>query len=93
MNRYIVISFLIHLLISLVFIGDPEYGMLGYILLPFILTNLLGMILIFMGKQIVGARIYLIACFIFIPIGAIGIWGARKIIDQKKKEVFNESLK
>ncbi len=87
-----IIGVIIHTLMSLILINDPEYSFLGYGIGVIVLVNILGMLLMASKKTILGARIFMISSILMVPIGLIGALGARKIIDEKKKEEFYNNL-
>ncbi|TAJ11444.1 hypothetical protein DMA11_16780 [Marinilabiliaceae bacterium JC017] len=91
-NPLIIVGFVIHLLITVMLFGDPKYSMLGYVFMPFVIANVIGIILMLLKHIVVGARIFMISSFVFFPIGAIGVLGARKEIDKIKKESFINNL-
>jgi hypothetical protein len=83
-----IIGVIIHTLIALIFINDPEYSFLGFGIGVIVLVNILGMLLMAAKKTILGARIFMISSILMVPIGLIGALGARKVIDEKKKQEF-----
>ncbi|MBK8806146.1 MAG: hypothetical protein IPO21_05695 [Bacteroidales bacterium] len=46
------------------------------------------MLLIINKKSVIGAKVFLYSSIIFIPLGIIGMIGARKIIDADIEEKF-----
>jgi hypothetical protein len=91
-NKQMIIALIIHVLIALSFISDPDYSFLFYFVGVLVLFNIMGLIMIQMGQKIMGARVFMISSAILTPIGLIGAFGARKIIDEeKKKEFYNSS--
>ncbi len=93
MNTKIIISLIIHFLITLSILINEEMYVLGIISLVFFLCNILGIIIIKIGKIEAGTKIYMISCFFYVPIGLIGIWGARNILDEYHIKKFNEKIK
>lgn len=76
----------IHALIALSFLGDPEYSFLFYFVAAIVLANVIGILLIVSDKKTLGAKVFLISSAVMVPIGLIGAFGARKILDERKKE-------
>lgn len=87
----IIIAVIIHSLIAISFIGDSDYAFLPYFVGAIVLFNLIGIIMIASRKIILGAWVFMISSALLVPIGLIGVLGARKIIDEeKKKKFYNE---
>lgn len=87
-NGKIIAAFIIHLILTFLVFLDPQYPEIGFILIPFLIGNLIGLILIVSNKVVAGAKVFLISSCFFIPIGVIGILGARQIIDTIKRKEF-----
>ncbi len=85
------IAVVIHTLIGLILLADPDYGFMGYFVGIIVLLNIIGIALIKSGKIILGAKVFLISSAIMVPIGMIGAIGARKIIDEENKKEFYNS--
>jgi len=84
------IGLAIHTLICLIQLAQPGI-FLFYFTLPFVLLNVIGIILIISGKIKTGAIVFMVGSFAFIPIGIIGIFGARSILNKlKQKDFFSE---
>jgi hypothetical protein len=66
--------------------------LLFFICLFFLILNLIGIILISMKKIKVGLYVFMAGCFGFIPIGLIGLFGARKALDNLKKAEFKDEI-
>ena len=92
LNIKLIIGIIIHFLISILMSFDAEYLGIGYFLFPFVVGNLIGIILITLQKEIIGAKIFIISSVVFVPIGLIGIFGAKEIIEKINKEKFLEQL-
>ena len=87
-----IIGVVIHTLMALSFIDDPDYSFFFYMIALIVLLNIAGIIIIKSGKIILGARIFMISSAVLTPIGLIGALGARKIIDEeKRKNFYNET--
>lgn len=54
----------------------------------FVALSVVGLIVIATGNKRLGAILAMIGCVIFVPIGLIGVFGGRKILDELKKEEF-----
>ncbi len=91
-NSFIIIGFIIHAVLTALMFTDSDYSFLGLIFIPFVLANIVGMILIGMKKTALGARIFMYSSFIFVPIGLIGILGARKELNILIKDKFYQDL-
>lgn len=87
-NGQMIAAAIIHTLLTLFLSVDPEYSFLALFTGAIVLTNLLGMALIASGHKKTGAKIFMLSSLLLVPIGAIGAFGARKIIDQEAKEKF-----
>ncbi|MDM8162074.1 hypothetical protein QUH73_19810 [Labilibaculum sp. K2S] len=83
-----IVAVIIHSLMALSFLGDPDYSFLSYLVGAIVLCNIIGIVLITTNKKILGAKIFMISSAILVPIGLIGAIGARKIIDEEKKKNF-----
>jgi uncharacterized membrane protein HdeD (DUF308 family) len=83
-----IVAVIIHALIALSFVGDPDYSFLFYLVGVIVLSNIIGIFLIISDNKILGAKIFMISSAILVPIGLIGVFGARKIIDEEKKKDF-----
>lgn len=79
-----VVSLVINSFITLSLFFSQEYHELSLYILPFCVVHLIGVVLIALGSKKVGAYIVFASAIAFVPIGVIGIIGARKILDQLK---------
>ena len=88
-NDYIYFAFAIHIIVTLL-AGMEEEILLIIMLIP-LLGNLVGLyFLSFTNKIKLGAKIFMISSFFFVPIGMLGIIGCRKVIDNlTEKDFFN----
>ncbi|MBA4682002.1 hypothetical protein DP090_009125 [Pseudomonas sp. MDMC216] len=68
----------IHLLAVIWISMEPRYEGLFVWMLPFLALNLLGMLLVMLDKTKLGAILFIIGCVPFVPVGVIGILGAKK---------------
>jgi hypothetical protein len=86
-NSQMYIGFAVHVAITLLAGIDDE--ILLFVMLVPLLGNLVGLsILNFTDNIKLGAKIFMISSFFFVPIGLIAIIGARKILDQLKEQEF-----
>lgn len=93
-NGQMIAGFVIHVFLNFCMFFHPELPETGWVLLPFTLTNLVGLFLITVGKTMPGAKVFMISSFFYIPIGLIGAMGAKKLIDaQNKKRFITQSIK
>lgn len=88
MNKQLTVALVIHIVIALSFIADPEHYFLSYVVGAIVVFNLIGMAIIQFGNKVVGAWIFLVSSAFLLPIGLIGAYGARKIIDDEKRTSF-----
>jgi len=86
-NKLIYIAFTIHIALSLIMGLEEEILMvIASVLLA---GNLVGLyFLSFTDKIKLGAKIFMISSFFFVPIGMIGIIGCRKITDHLTEQEF-----
>lgn len=70
----------IHLLAVVWISMEPRYEGLFIWMLPFVALNLVGMLLVALDKTKVGAILFIIGCVPFVPIGLIGLLGAKKLL-------------
>jgi hypothetical protein len=85
------IGLAIHSVVCMIQFFQPEQ-FLFFIYLFFLVLNLIGIILISMEKTKVGLYVFMAGCFGFIPIGLIGLFGARKSLDKLKREKFIDEI-
>ncbi len=82
------IAFAIHCIIVLSFAidGDPIRNQVALFCTIPLAINLVGLLLTLVtNKTLLGAKLFKYTCFIFIPIGVIGILGANKLIESVNK--------
>jgi hypothetical protein len=70
----------IHLLAVIWISVEPRYEGLFVWMLPFLLMNVAGMLLVMLNKTKLGAIIFIVGCVPFVPVGVIGILGAKKML-------------
>ncbi len=86
-NNLIYIAFVIHVALSLLAGLDEE--IILYIMSIPLIGNVVGLyFLSFTDKIKLGAKIFMISSFFFVPIGMIGIIGCRKVIDSLTEKEF-----
>ncbi len=86
-NKLIYIAFAIHIAITLLAGIDEEVLML--IMSVPLLGNLVGLyFLSFTDKIKLGAKIFMISSFFYVPIGLIGVIGCRKVTDSLTEQEF-----
>lgn len=84
------IGLAIHTFICLIQLAQPE-AIIFYFTLPFVLLNILGIIFIVSGKIKTGAIVFMVGSVAFIPIGLIGFFGGRSVLNKlKQKDFYNE---
>lgn len=89
LNGYVVASFVIYIVITfVVLVGYPEMPFLFWLFVGMAGVCLLGIILVVGGQSKTGAYIYLVGSIGFVPIGILGMVGARKVLDQLEQESF-----
>ncbi len=86
-NKLIYIGFVIHIAITL--LAGMEEEVLMLIMAVPLLGNLVGLyFLSYTDKIKLGAKIFTISSFFFVPIGIIGIIGCRKATDHLTEQDF-----
>ena len=88
-NPLLIIGLLVNILITILIKASGRYDILFFeISMIFIFLNIIGWLLIFYNKVRLGAIIYIIGCVLFIPLGIIGIIGAKKSMNNYKINKF-----
>ena len=87
-NGQMIAGFIIHVFLNFCMFFHPELPEMGIVMLPFTLANLVGFVLISLRKPIAGAKVFMISSFFYIPIGLIGAFGAKKLLDERNREQF-----
>ncbi len=86
-NDSIYLAFAIHIAVTLL-AGMEEEILLLIMLVP-LAGNLVGLyFLSFTDKIKLGAKIFMISSFFFVPIGMLGIIGCRRILDSLTENEF-----
>ncbi len=81
-NTYMIAAIVIHLVLLLIFFFGNEIDGLAYIVLIGFLLNLIGVVLIVTDKPKSGAITFIVGSLFYIPIGLIGIWGGKLVLDE-----------
>lgn len=90
MDYRIFIGVVIHALIVLALGAVPDMRMLALLLAPFLLLNVIGMALIWFGVLKAGCITCMVGSAAFVPIGMIGFFGARAMLDRQRRQTFME---
>lgn len=89
LNKHIFIALGIHILLGLALLASPDYYVLGYLIGVIVVFNVLGIVLIKSGQRILGARIFMIASAILVPIGMYGAISTIRVIDEENRKAFS----
>lgn len=68
--------------------GDYPNGLVAFMAL-FLVMNVLGLLLIAMDNVRAGCVLFMIGSVVFVPIGVIGLIGARNVMDELKRQSFS----
>ena len=86
-NNLIYLGFAIHIIVSLLAGLDDEVILL-FMAIP-LLGNLVGLYFLSFTDHIkLGAKIFMWSSILFVPIGLIGVYGCRKVLDSLNEEEF-----
>ncbi|HDZ55779.1 MAG TPA: hypothetical protein ENI17_04150 [Pseudomonas xinjiangensis] len=77
---------LIHALVVIWVASDPHYAELFIWIIPFVILNVTGILLVIGGQARLGAIVFIVGCIPFVPVGLLGILGAKKLMDNLKRE-------
>ncbi|MDC1105411.1 hypothetical protein OAT16_01820 [Prolixibacteraceae bacterium] len=91
-NAGMIIAVVIHIFITLLLFSDPDKSQIGFLGLAVVIGNILGILLVAIGKKEAGYKTFMISSFVLVPIGLIGAKSARKELDEIKNEKFKDSL-
>ncbi|MGS2760957.1 hypothetical protein [Sinomicrobium sp. M5D2P9] len=87
------VGLIIHAVICLLQLTDPAPApLLFYITFPFVLLNVIGLIFIASHKVKTGCILFMIGSAAFVPIGLIGFFGARSMLNKLKENFFYHEL-
>lgn len=88
-NGKILVGIAIHTLcVWSVSAGDYP-AVLGIIMGVFLMLNIVGLLLIAADNVRAGCIVFIVGCVGFVPIGLIGLIGARNIMDEMKRQAFS----
>ncbi len=91
MNGLIIASVVINGILTVITAANPEMpGAFTAIMGLFVALSVIGAIMISSGSKKGGAIMVIVGCIFFIPIGLIGVFGARKVLDELKRAEFNQ---
>jgi hypothetical protein len=83
-NTLIIASLMINFVLMLIIFAVYGSGF-GIAALVFVLISVAGLLIVMVNGGKAGYIIFMIGCFFFVPIGGIGIYGARKKLGELKK--------
>lgn len=87
-NGKMLLGMAIHILcVWSVSAGDYP-AVLGIIMGVFLMMNFIGLFLIAVDSVRVGCIVFIVGCVAFVPIGLIGLIGARNVMDEMKRQQF-----
>lgn len=87
-NGKMLLGMAIHILcVWSVSAGDYP-AVLGIIMSIFLMMNFIGLFLIAVDNVRVGCIMFIVGCVAFVPIGLIGLIGARNVMDEMKRQEF-----
>lgn len=84
-NILLAVGLAIHALITL---GTLTHPILAIVMGAFLALNVIGLALIASGQQKKGAWVYIVGCVGFVPIGILGMLGARGILNEVSQGEF-----
>lgn len=93
-NSLMIIWIIIHALFTIIssLSSEPEITFIFYFSIISFALNCLGLLLILINKLKAGSILFFIGSIVFVPIGLIGVLGARKLLNEIKKEEFLKTL-
>ena len=91
MNGKITAALIIHILVTLA--GFTMNLIVGSVLGFFLLFNLIGITLLLSNKVRAGNTLFIVGSIGFVPIGLIGILGARSNLDKLNEQEFEHKRK
>ena len=90
MDIRMMIGLVIHGLIIWSLTANSDTQAIAPFLAPFVLLNVIGMVLVAIGKVRGGCITYMVGAVVFVPIGLIGFFGARAMLDKQRRRAFAE---
>lgn len=89
MNGLILVSIVINVIVAASLSSDPQLpGGFTLFMGLFVVISIVGAIMIAAGSRKPGAIMVIIGCITFVPIGLIGVFGAKKVLDELARENF-----
>lgn len=92
MDIRMIIGLAIHGVIVWSLAASPDTQAITPFLASFVLLNVIGMVLVGIGKLRAGCITYMVGAVVFVPIGLIGVFGARAMLDKHRHQVFMEGV-
>jgi hypothetical protein len=90
MNPLLLVGIAINCVVTAFLAISGEYSFLWMIMAAFVGLSIVGAILIATGNRKIGAILAIIGCVPFVPIGLVGAFGARKVLDELKQDEFDK---
>jgi hypothetical protein len=75
---------------TILIVANYPIEVLRYIVIALLVVNIIGFVLSAKMKGKAGVIVYMIGCIPFVPLGLIGVYGARKQLDALTKKEFGE---
>ncbi len=88
----VVIGLLVNALVTLFMFYSERYEGLAMFSLVALIISVFGLILMLANKIKIGGILFIIGSVFFVPIGLVGIAGARKIMNEEKEQKFKEQI-
>jgi hypothetical protein len=86
----IFVSIAINGFVSLSMFSGEYPEAFGWIMSCFVALSLVGVVLMSGENKRLGAKLVMVGCVIFVPIGLIGVFGARQVLDALNREEFEQ---
>ncbi|MFK8002757.1 MAG: hypothetical protein AB8H86_24445 [Polyangiales bacterium] len=90
MNAFAAIGVVVNALVLLAAIDIGEFPALTVAFALFWLLSLAGVVVVLAGQRKAGAYMIMAGSALFVPIGIIGLLGARQILDKITEEDFHK---
>lgn len=90
MNKLIPIGCTVSAVMAAWMLADSELVAVGYILTGLAILQILGMALIAAGVRRAGAYVVMTGSLPMIPLGLVGAFGARQVLDSLANEEFEQ---
>ncbi len=88
MDIRMILGLAIHGLIVWSLTTNPDMKAIVPFLVPFVLLNVIGTVLVALGKVRAGCITYMVGAVVFVPIGLVGFLGARAMLDKRRRHLF-----